>query len=241
MKKINAYLEKRNLGVDCVELNADNNDSLTAFNDMVSELQSEYQILRIPSGRTDMLLSAQTLGFQVIEMNIQLSRSTKNYVLPSIYTRFEPFIEIVEADEKGIEKVLNEIIKGDIFVTDKVSRDPFFSTVKCGNRYYHWSKDVLGEGAHMYMAHYKGQDIGFGINYSKDGKLYDAFLGGVFPEYTNKGLGFLPIHANVSTIISQGGNKIITGVSSNNSPILRLHILFGFDIQEMSYILIKHV
>lgn len=241
MKIINAAWEKRNLGVNCVELNVGNNDSLTEFNDAISKLQSEYQVVRIPSGKTDMLLSAQKAGFQVIEMNMQLDKMIKDYKLPSIYTSFEPYINVLAADASDIDTVLGKIKKGDLFVTDKVARDPFFSTGQSGNRYYNWSMDVLDQGAKLYRVQYKDADVGFVLNYTKDGKLYDAFLGGVFPEYANKGLGFLVVHANIISIMSRGGNRVITGVSSNNMPILRLYLLFGFDIWEMRYILIKHL
>ncbi|KNZ42661.1 hypothetical protein [Acetobacterium bakii] len=240
MKIIYASWEKRNLGVNCEELNAGYNDSLNEFIVFIRELKAEYQVVKIPAGRTDMLLTAQSFGFQVIELNIQLSRIMNKYSLPSIYKRFEAVINVVEAEKKDIKFVLDEIKKGDLFVTDKVARDPYFSTRKSGNRYYEWSKDVLDQGAHLYLAQYKGMNVGFGLNRSDDGHFYDAFLGGVFPQYANKGLGFLTLHTNLMSIASQGGNKVKTGVSSNNSSILRLHLLFGFDIQEMKYILIKH-
>jgi hypothetical protein len=241
MKKINAFWEKRNLGVDCVELEANTNDSLSEFSDTVMDLMSEYQVLRIPSGRTDMLLFAQKLGFHVIEMSIELARKTKDYCLPNIYKRFEPYINIVEADENSINKVLLEIKDGNMFVTDRIAMDPFFPVDKSGNRYYYWSRDILNAGAHLFLAQYKNENVGFGLNNSKGGTLYDAVLGGVFPKYANKGLGFLSIHANAKSIISQGGTNIVTRVSSNNAPILRLHMLFGFDIHDMDYVLIRHL
>jgi len=241
MKIINSYWEKRNLDVDCTELEINSSDTLNEFNNIVEELNSEYQVIRVPSGKIDILLSAQTKGFQVIEMSVELVRKTENYTLPSIYKRFEPFTNIIEADEKNIEKVLAEIKSGNMFVTDRIAKDPYFSHDKSGNRYYCWSKDILNQGAKICIAKYNNEEVGFGLNSTKDGKLYDATLGGVFQDYTNKGLGFLSIHANITSIIYQGGIKVVTRVSSNNTPILRLHMLFGFDINEMNYVLIKHI
>lgn len=240
MKIIDAYWEKRNLGVNCVELEVANNDTLADFNNSLCKLQSEYQIVKIPSGKTDILLSAQDAGFRLIEMNIQLCKNIKEYKLPGICQRYEPYMNVVKADKKSTELVLDKIKKGDLFVTDKVARDPFFSIEKAGNRYFHWSKDLLQQGASLFVTQYKNTDIGFVLNYTKDGKLYNAFLGGIFSEYANKGLGFLVVHGNVLSIIHQGGNRVITGVSSNNRPILRLFLEFGFDVFDMRYILIKH-
>jgi len=38
----------------------------------------------------------------------------------------------------------------------------------------------------------------------------------------------------------KGYKRIITGVSSNNIQILKLHELLGYSISEMTYCLIKH-
>lgn len=241
MQVIRAEWEKRNIGVDCVELNAESDDSLNEFSSAIEQLTAEYQVIRIPAGRTDMLLAAQTLGYRVIEMNAQLSRSTQGYTLPSIYRRFESQIDIVQADQEGVRRALDEIRSANVFVTDRVAKDPFFGPEKAGNRYYHWSRDVLDRGGRLYSVMYGNEAVGFALNYTDDGNTYNAFLGGVFPGAANKGLGFLPLHANVSMIIAQGGKRVVTGVSTNNLPILRLHLLFGFTIQTMSYVLIKHL
>ena len=130
MQVIRAEWEKRNIGVDCVELNAESDDSLNEFSSAIEQLTAEYQVIRIPAGRTDMLLAAQTLGYRVIEMNAQLSRSTQGYTLPSIYRRFESQIDIVQADQEGVRRALDEIRSGNVFVTDRVAKDPFFGPEK---------------------------------------------------------------------------------------------------------------
>ena len=62
----------------------------------------------------------------------------------------------------------------------------------------------------------------------------------MLPNVSNKGLGFAALYANYVSIKNQGGRKIVTRVSSNNSPILRLHIQYGYVITNMNYILVKH-
>jgi hypothetical protein len=109
-----------------------------------------------------------------------------------------------------------------------------------GIRYYNWTRDALEKGAEMAIGYYKDEPVAFGINGCVKDKLYDGLLGGVFSEASNKGLGFLSIYANLESIHEQGGIKLVTKISSNNVPILRLHMQYNYEIRDMNYILIKH-
>lgn len=246
MKLIKAIWEKKNLGIDCVEINCDRDDSVELLIKTIEEEKTQYQVLRIPSGCTELLLSAQSKEFKYIETNISLSKkisdSTKDKLLPKIYIRYKPNISIKEANEKEVEHVLQKIRNERIFDTDKIARDTYFSKSKdlTAIRYSNWSKNVIDKGAKMFLDYYKDEMIGFSINYNKGKFIYDAFLGGVFEEYTNKGLGFLPLYGNLVSSKMQNAKELITGVSSNNLPMLRLHMLFGFEIKKMTYILVKH-
>lgn len=240
MKIVNAHWEYRNLGVNCTELNLDPNDSMVAFKEALETLDSGYQVIRIPSGRTDLLLAAQNMHFQVIEMSIQIAKVVDEYSLPKIFKRFESHIIVSEATQEDIDRVLNLMRNGDLFTTDRISLDPYFTSEQSGERFYNWTKDSLDNGAHIFIAKYKGESAGFGVNYTTDGKRYVALFGGVFPEFAGKGLGFTALHTNMVSIINQGGTSIVTAVSSNNQPILRLHESFGYQVQELHYVLIKH-
>jgi hypothetical protein len=241
MKLLHAEWEKRNLGVDCTEVYFEDSDVVNSIYEAMPQIVSEYQVMHIPSGKAKLLLDAQKNGFQLIEMNIHLTKKIDNEQLPLIYKRYEESITVKEASENEICMALDEIKVGNIFLTDKVAKDPFFSTVDAGKRYAFWSRDIIDEGSHMYLAQYKGENVGFCLNIKKNNTTFDAFLGGTFSSYHNKGLGFLPLYANLYSIMLQGGKRVVTGVSSNNVPILKLHLLFGFRISSMSYILIKHL
>jgi len=241
MQIIHAYWEKRNIGVDCQELNVEAGDSVAQIADALGGLSAEYQVARVPSGMTDALFYLQDNGFKTVELNIQFEKKMdKKPELPEQYRRFEKHIAYHPADKDEIESALKAIETGGVFVTDKVACDPFFSPKHAGRRYALWAKDLIDKGSRFYICTYKGEKVGFNMNTDK-GDYFDAFLGGLLPDAKRSGLGFLPLYANLSTIYEQGGRWMKTGVSSNNLPIIKLHEAFGCTISGMSYVLIKHL
>lgn len=240
MRIIDAFWEKRNLGIDVSEVVVEENDTLDDLDSVLKDNKSSYCVLKINTGQIDLLWRAQELGFKLIETGIELEGRIDNLGLPAFYNRFESFLTVDEGDENIRERVMSLIRKGDIFSTDRIALDPYFSKKMAGERYYNWINDELERGSKLVIAYYKDEPIAFGVNKSLDEQTYDAFLGGMLPNVSNKGLGFAALYANYVSIKNQGGRKIVTRVSSNNSPILRLHIQYGYGITNMNYILVKH-
>ena len=88
---------------------------------------------------------------------------------------------------------------------------------------------------------YKDKIAAFDVCIDKTGGVAEAFLGGTLPEFNNSGLGFLAIYFITKYAKEKGFKKIITGVSSNNVPILKLHEMFNYHVESMSYCMIKHL
>ena len=235
--------EQRNLGVSSsAEFMIEPNDTWDAVCSALEKSGEAYQVMHIPSGNTDVLLHAQDAGFRVLETNIRISRKLKDNVeMPRIYQRFEPFLScsLASPEEKAI--VLDAIRSGEMFTTDKVERDPVFGLAAAGNRYAYWTNDILEQGAELLIIKYKEEMIAFDICVTLDHNTANAFLGGVLPSYADKGLGFAPIFMITKHAAEKGFRKIVTGVSSNNLPILKLHEMFSYQVEEISYCLVKHL
>ncbi len=240
MKVIDAVWEKRNLGIEVQEIVCDGTETVDQIRDQLGAISVPYSVVKIPSGSTDLLLAAQSAGYQFMETSISLDGKVSTMELPRIYQRFAPHIVVEKAEGELLDKILQEIETGTIFETDRIARDPHFSQEIAGRRYANWTKDELDRGAEAVISYYKGQPAAFGINSCSEGTVYDAFLGGVFTEAANKGLGFLALYANMESIRRQGGTRIVTRVSSNNLPILRLHMQYGYGITDMNYILVHY-
>lgn len=240
MRVIDAVWEKRNLGVEVQEIICDGTEPVDELKEQLLAVRVPYSVLKIPSGCTDLLMAGQSAGYCFVETAISLDGKVSTMELPRLYQRFEPLIEVSRAEGEALDKILQEIETGDIFETDRIARDPYFSQQIAGMRYANWTKDELDRGAEAVISYYKKQPVAFGINLCSEGTVFDAFLGGVFTESANKGLGFLALYANMESIRQQGGTRIVTRVSSNNLPILRLHMQYGYGITDMNYILVKH-
>lgn len=238
----NTPWEKRNLGVESsIEYYVNEGDTWNEIVDDIKQHDEEYQVMHIASGNTDVLLNAVGMGFFLIEMNIQLAVDVNKVVFPEIYRRFENKVtcELSTEEEKG--KILSAIEKGNMFSTDKVARDPYFGVDYAGRRYAYWTKDKVNQGAYILSMKYKEKLVAFDVLFDAGNGIGEAFLGGVLPEYRNSGLGFIGVYHVAKYAQKLGYKKIITGVSSNNLSILKLHELFGYTVESASYCMIKHL
>lgn len=242
MKTINAIWEKRNVGIECFEIEIGKNDTVEEVLSVIHSRSDKYFVAKVIVGRTDILLALQTEGFQFIETNIQTEIDLVDKpVPPSICANLVKNAGYHIGNTDEVEHAINEIREGHIFATDKVALDPYFSQKIAGQRYSYWSQDVMkSDKAKMIITEYNGENVGFNIIIDK-GRYYDGFLGGLYTEYLNSGLGFANVNAAVNAIFDLGGKKMISGVSSNNFQMLKLHMMFGLKIKKMTYNLIKHV
>ena len=241
MQIIDAFWEKRNLGVSCQEIHFEKTDSVDDFWRISTKLNAEYQIAKVPSGATDLLLFLQSRGYQFIEMNIHLERNLTDIILPTILRKFAAKIFVNEPSEEELETVFSTI-KAGVFKTDKVALDPYFGLEKSGRRYYHWIQDELNQNSKCYIIKYNDRPLGFNILKNNDNKEYNALFGALFPDaQAIPGVGvFLPYY-NCLKARDSGGTHISTGVSSNNVQALRTNQIIGFEVTEISYILVKHL
>lgn len=240
MRVIDAVWEKRNLGVTCTEFEVSEEDDITEVESRIKVCTAEYQLAKVPVGNVRMQLMLQDNGFKFYETNIQLVRRiTDLETLPGLYSRFEKAIGFRDATDEEVERILAEVADGKMFTTDKVALDPYFSPELSGRRYSLWARDILDKGAKTVIGLYKGEIASFTIYEVKDG-FFQAFIGGMLHEYRDKGLGFIPLYVTAKHISQLGGGILKTGVSSNNPSILRLQMMFGATIKNMTNIFIKH-
>lgn len=241
MQVINAVWEKKNLGVDVTEINCSENDLPDELCEALNAINTSYSVVKIPSGSVNLLLEAQRHGYKVIEQTVELLGDINKMKPPMIYERFMPHIRLEEASDKALSQVLEIIKEGGVFQTDRIALDPVFSKEIAGRRYYNWSRDVLNNNGFMGVLYYKDELVAFNLSKPMaDNQIYDGIVGGLLPGKANHGLGFLVVHAENEICKYKHGKYCTTRVSTNNLPILRLHLSYGYDIKKMTYVLIKH-
>lgn len=242
MQIIEATWEKRNLGVTCIEAEVEKQDNPEEVLALLSSRNEEYHVVKVPPGRTDIMLELQKQGYSYIESLFQTEHHlSQGLIVPEKLRKFEAQIEYHIAEPKETELVISFISSGSIFSTDRIALDPFFSRELAGKRYAYWMKDVLSsDSGRLYITKYKGDSIGFNA-YIDKGEYYIGFLGGLLPAYLDSGFGVLNMYAGTQIIHKQKIKKVISHVSSNNLQMLKLHLLFGNQITNITDNFIKHL
>ena len=242
MKVIDAFWEKRNLGVDVQEVVCSSLDSESALRETLLQIRVPYSVVKIPANNIPLLLTAQQCSYVLIETSISYEGRLNALHTPRFYERFLPRVSFEVATDTWVERVLDEMEAGKVFSTDRIAVDPLFSSVMAGRRYDNWCRDELERGAELLVAYYNDNPVAFNLS-REDKERTGAFvglLGGVFSEYLDKGMGFLLVHCETETCRRHGGKWCLGTTSSNNLPSLRLHMHYGFDITSIQYVLIKH-
>ena len=242
MKVIEAVWEKRNLGVSCVEIEIARNDRAEDVMEAIQAREEQYQVVKLPSGRVDLLFPLQDIGFKYIESAIATGMPlSKKPVMPERYASIASRIigHVATADEVG--DLLAMIERGEIFTTDRIALDPAFGREVAGRRYANWTRDLLAAGATLVVSEYDGQRFGFSVDQlSENGKEWHSILGGNFPDNHGEGLAAVGMCKTILKAYSCGSRRFVSAVSSNNLPILKIHLECGLKIKSISDVLIRH-
>lgn len=240
MKVVDAVWEKRNLGIDTVEVEIEVGDTEEQVREVLNSVSAPYSVIKVPTELGCMIRVVQEMGYRYAETSFALSGKIKDMIVPKAYIRYCNVLETTIADEDLTARVLSEVGSGHIFATDRIALDPMFSQVIAGKRYANWIGDEIKRGAKIYISNYKGMPVSFTVMKGLEDGVYHSFLGGVFEDAANKGFGFSGLLAIYDVVKQNEGKKILTHVSSNNMPMLRLHMSFGYDIVGAESVFIKH-
>ena len=111
MKIVNAEWEKRNLGVETIEISIDRNDSLSEVEAAVKNPNAQYIVLKIPNDRVDIIFAVQKYGYIFIEGMVHLVNHLKNMEVSKIERRIYDSIDIVKMDSSDIDYLKKEVSK----------------------------------------------------------------------------------------------------------------------------------
>lgn len=240
MEIIEAVWEKRNLGVECQELNIGKNDSLDQVKETLGKLNKEYQVVKLPKGRADVAFYLQSQGYYYIENNIEMSRDLKNLDFEKPFNKLVGKFNYYEASEEETQTILKHIKEDNMFDTDKVALDPFFSKNQSGHRFSCWTNEIRGDKVKLYNVNVAEKNIGFFVLRQTGEKKYDSFLAGAYEPYREI-YGSTTIMAPILEAAKRGGKVIEAATSTNNMGSLRVHFGLGYHITEIYTIFVKHL
>jgi hypothetical protein len=240
MKIVDAFWEKRNLGVECKEITIESTDDVSVIEGIDNLLNNiDYLVLKVPLNRFDVYSLMPKLGFAFIEGSINFELSLKQAQLSSLQQRLNAAVGYTEMTVNDLNVLYHEIKEG-MFGTDRILLDPFFTPEMAANRYINWIDDELKRETKAYKIVYKEDSIGFFTFKESSKGVYYPFLAGLYKSYSASGLGFTTLRKPIDEAIKRGGNLISTFASTNNLPVVRAHTQQGFSIKQIHYVFVKH-
>ena len=240
MKVIDAFWEKRNLGVDTVEFETEKGDTLEIIRNTILANEKQYNVVKTRNGDFEIKQLMSELGYTYMESMFKLVHQMKMPAVPDAVKRIMDRITYMPmTEESEIEMMFSELDKG-IFKTDRIALDPFFSPEIANLRYKNWLKDELARGNALTKGVYDGEIFAFGAYKMLDGNVMQAYLGGMFNDYLNCGLAIPATFKSIQNYLSLKPKKIVTHFSTNNHNSLMCDISAGYVIKGISDIYIKH-
>lgn len=241
MKVINAIWENRNLNSNTYELEIENGDDV---NNLLTEVNSlnnpEYIVVKVPAGNVDFNNCLNQNGFYLIESIIKIGVAIKDYRIPEKMEKINNFISYEQVEEDQINFICKKI-QENIFTTDRIALDKQYGLEVANKRYSNWIKDEFYQDrSHIFEVKYGKRGIGFFGLKEKTEQNIEIFLGGMYNECKDFGLGFGMISKSIEISKLKGFKNLHTHVSSNNIEVLRLYIKLGFLPLEIKNVFIKH-
>lgn len=239
MKIIDAFWEKRNLGVSCVEISLEATDRAAEVKEALARIETDYLVVKVPAGVSDLMFLVSEMGCSFVEASIHITRKVADLELPGIEKRLADRVSYAPMQEADLQ-VLRDEIRNGMHETDRVALDSYFTREQAANRYIGWIQDEMERGAEVYKLIYKDQAIGYFTMKDLGGGVYYPFLAGMYRRYANSGLGFNIAYKAMCAVAERGGTAVSTHISTNNESAVRLHVNLGFRFEEITYVYVRH-
>lgn len=240
MKIIDAFWEKRNLGVNCYEISFTKDDTLFKVKQEYEHLsEREYMVVKIPSYRYDIVQYFQKLGYYFIETAISLENQLDKFEPDGKFSQIQERCRWEIMDDLDKEELIKQI-RNNIFHTDRVYVDSYFTKENAAKRYECWLGDIEETDGFIYKVMYMNKTVGF-QSFQLKGEIGHGILAGVYEKFQRTGMGYCIVYSQLMQMKKLGAKKFITNISGSNPDILQLHLASGTKITQMEYVFVKHI
>ena len=100
MKIVNAFWEKRNLGVDSIEMEVENDDTYENVEKALKEVKGQYLALKVPSSRTDITWLVAKYGYVYVEDMMFLEHNLQPIVRTPLQQRLYDAVKVCQWKKK---------------------------------------------------------------------------------------------------------------------------------------------
>ena len=241
MKIISCPWEINNIGKSTAEIIVSREDSSDDLFSKLEELTQTYQyvVVKVPMKRIDINAGLSRNGFLLIEMQITVQ---KNVNLKEIVNEYYDDISFEELQINGdIERIVGSITP-DMFSTDRITLDSHFGPNIGMKRYVNWiESEFRSQRSRFVIVKYKTHDIGF-MMFRVENGVFQLLLNGLYKQWQGRHMGIITPSSPQMFIQKQriDAQTIVTSISSNNVPVVKLYSRLGFEVCGQTYVYIKH-
>ncbi|MBO6303242.1 MAG: GNAT family N-acetyltransferase [Ruminiclostridium sp.] len=239
MKIVDAFWEKRNLGISCTEITLDVSDTISDLDRVLEDIVSDYTVLKIPVRNTSLQFELPKRGFVYAEDMMTISSDLVIPELNRIQQQLMKDISIEEMDDESFGVLLGEVRDG-LFDSDRISIDPHFTAQQANERFCGWLGDEKSRGTGFYQFRYKGERVGFALLHDDGDGEFSSVLGGLYKAYRRSAIGNPLNFLIFRTAKKLGAKHLITNVSSNNPVQVRSLLACGYKLTHISHVYVRH-
>lgn len=240
MKIVDAFWEKRNLGVDTVEFTVEEKDSTDNIIELIKNNEKIYNVVKIPSTMGALNFIMHDLGYTYVEGSCNLVHNLNPVNFTPLQKRLSDSVDYQKMNYNDYDKLFSEIGKG-MFRTDRIAIDPHFGIETANRRYINWLMDELDRGTEIYKFVYKEKDIGFFAFKEINDGVYYPFLSGIYESFSRSGLGFAICTKPIEEAVKRNGKEISTYASTNNRTAFLQALVFGYLPYNINSVFVKYV
>ena len=139
MEIIDAFWEQRNLGISCSEITADTGDTVKGMLEALALLTSQYQVIKLPVSRYDLMRVVEQHGFSFIEGSMNVVHNLKNIDRSGIQKRLNDSVCYEEMDEFDISRLYAELQHNDMSIGWKMRFPVVLSFTKLVSKISRWA------------------------------------------------------------------------------------------------------
>lgn len=242
MKIIDAVWEKRNLGIETIEIEmgkddvSDKQNSLARIKDICSDDRLVY--IKVPVGNLELVHSLEQLGARFLECQIKVSLKLSGYQFPNDIKGFLQLTDVkpIEKKQENLLTLQDRITPG-MFSTDRVCLDPMWGAngmSLSAIRYKNWISDIFfDENIVPYEFSVSNETVGFGVAKVNLNNV-EIFLGGVYKDILNPIAALSFMSAPIKLFCKK--NVIGTNISTNNPSVVKLYSKFEYSLSPSFYV-----
>lgn len=245
MKVVDCLWEIKNIGKRTVEISIESNDEITGEQLKAIYNNYDYVVIKVPINKIDVNTILADLGFMMIECQYKISKLYKDFNPDDrLIKRLIPKFNFKKVVSKEDFKGLTDRMTLGMFSTDRIALDPHFGLEDSYRRYKNWmTTEFENRTSEFLLTCLNEKPIGYCM-YKKENDTVDGLLGGIFEEYQDSGYGLItPLQLFLYAYKDDEFcfKKMITSISSNNTPVVELYNYLNFRLTDTTYVFVKHL